>query len=225
MTSCRGSSHHCFCVTGSCNTKRAVAIAADHQPEAHRMRRRLLEVGALLLVASEAHLGLVGLGQHRITVGVQPVAIGARESAALVCRGVPAGARAVLVAREAEPVALGDREERARLETVDRSLLVAALGGMTRSRAVAGLALQAAGTEWRARVGTVRVLRLRIPGAPTFWKRSALILQPLQKSWNVVLTTTESVSFLRRFFIVRPLVSPRCAGNWACIPRSICSVP
>src|SRR6185295_12088204 len=134
---------------------RTVAVAAAHQTEAHGMRRGLLEIGALLLVAVEAHVGLVGLGQHGVALGVQLVAIGAGQGAALVRAGVPAGARAVLVAIEAGCVALGDRQEGIRLEAVDRLLLVAALAGMATAGTVARLALQSTSAERRVLVAAV----------------------------------------------------------------------
>ena len=141
---------------------RAVAVAAAHQAEAHRMRRRLVEVGALLRVAGHADLGLGRLGEHRVVAGVQLVAVGAGELVAVVRADMPGGAGAALVAAEARLVAFLRGQERARLEAVDRGLR--ALDRVSRARPVAGLALQAAGAERRVRIAAPGVRRLEDVG-------------------------------------------------------------
>src|ERR1019366_8351880 len=125
-----------------------VAIAASHAPEAHRERRGLPEVCALCLVATEADLRLAALAQHWVAFHMQLMAIGAGHAATIVRAGVPARPRAILVALQAGLVPLFGRQERVRLQAVDRRLLVLGLG-VAVARTVASLALQAAGTERR----------------------------------------------------------------------------
>src|SRR5205814_3370629 len=119
---------------------RVVAVAAGHLAEAHGVRRGLLEIGTLLLVARQADLGLRALGAHRVLVGMQLVAVGAGQLVAVVRADVPGTAPLVLVTAQARLVALLHREEGAGLEVVDRQLLVAA-ARMPCAGAVAGLAL------------------------------------------------------------------------------------
>src|SRR6185312_183552 len=86
---------------------RVVAVGARHLPFGDRMVRGLVDLGALLLVAVEAHLGLRALVAHRVVPGVDLVAVGAREAARLVHAPGPVGAlRVRVVAAEALAVLL-----------------------------------------------------------------------------------------------------------------------
>ncbi len=71
---------------------RLMAIAAGQLPEAHRMNGRLEEVHTCFLVAVVANLGLTGLCEHRVVLGVNLVTTGTGKIAALVRAGVPADA-------------------------------------------------------------------------------------------------------------------------------------
>jgi len=80
---------------------RIVAIGTGHLSGKYWVRRDLMNLGALSLMAGEAHLGLGGRREHAIALSVDLVTGGAGHVAALVLAPQPIGALAVLVASEA----------------------------------------------------------------------------------------------------------------------------
>src|SRR5450759_2193392 len=81
-------------------TMRIVAVRTYDLADVDRVGRKLVGFGALLLVASEANLGLRLLGQQCVRRRVHLVAVIAGDLFVLVLAAVPVGARLTLVTGE-----------------------------------------------------------------------------------------------------------------------------
>src|SRR5210317_1111911 len=133
---------------------RIVATAAGHRPEPHRVRIGLLELRLLLLVTGVTDLGLVIAAQHRVLLGMHVVTLDTGPALGLVHAAEPAVAQLLGVAPRADRVLFLDACAGALGEQRHRHPALAAIAapGMRATGSVAGLALQLARRERRARI-------------------------------------------------------------------------
>ena len=119
-----------------------VAVGAAHLAFGNRVMRRLVQLGALFLVAGVADLGLGCLVQHLVAVGVNLVAGVAGQIGIFVLAAGPQGAFGILaVASQAGGVALARRRGVGTDEHAVRArslFYIAGLLGVGRALAVAG---------------------------------------------------------------------------------------
>ena len=123
---------------------RTVATRACHLALAHRVRVRLHGLGALLLVAVEADVGLRGGRQYRVALDMHRVAIGTGDGIVVMRAAMPREARVGAVAFDAVRVLVRDRCRGVRTEGRDRRAFLAApyAPGVITAGSVAGFALQ-----------------------------------------------------------------------------------
>ena len=86
-----------------------VAVRTPHFAFQHRMMGRAIELGTLLLVATEAQLGLGCPRAHAVVGGVNLVAVGASDAAVGVGAAVPVHAVTAFVTVYADGVAISHR--------------------------------------------------------------------------------------------------------------------
>src|SRR5271166_3180101 len=141
-----------------------MAGRAAHIAVAHRMRRKLVEVCANLLVALVTNHGLLCFHRDRIVFLVHAMTADAGDIFALVHTALPANPMAALMASEAGAVLLGNARLRIRSEQRYRRSRVAdmELLRMFCAGAVAGFALLL--RKRRARIRAHRMLGLEDAG-------------------------------------------------------------
>ena len=132
----------------------AVTAAAVHLALPHRVRERFHRLRTLFLVAIKADLCLRRGHQHRVGRGMAAVTVGTGDLFHIMRTAVPGKAQIILVTCGTELVLFKDGQHAAGSKSrYGRALLTAPHPPrMLAARSMAGLTLQLAVTEWRARI-------------------------------------------------------------------------